>query len=417
MKHLYQYSTMLFSLLGFSINSSAQTTNLGTLYVNVNTQFSVVNNFNNADAGEFYNDGETFIYRNFNNDGIINYYENTGLIRFLGAANQEISGSQESYFYNTEFNNQSQLSPFHLSGDITIEGESSFLYGIIDNDNYGGSLFFGENSSHINTSNNSHVDGRVGHYGAEDFIFPIGDGGFYRYAGTSELSNEASIIESKYILENSDALYPHHLRPDFVELINDQEYWIIENTGNTEDTFITLSWNENTTPAGILHEPREGSIHIVRWDVEENRWIDEGGIVSNDNQTVSTVVKEGGVFTLARMDDSNVLPCQITVYNAVSPNNDGVNDYLKINTGASNTCTENLQVEVYNRWGVKVFETDNYGEDGDLFDGFSNGRLNIEGEKQLPTGTYFYILKFDYTNGNDEKNIFKKAGYLYLNGN
>ncbi len=107
----------------------------------------------------------------------------------------------------------------------------------------------------------------------------------------------------------------------------------------------------------------------------------------------------------------------VTVYNAVSPNGDGVNDYFKINTGSSSSCTENMQVEVYNRWGVKVFETNNYGEYGDLFDGFSRGRLNVNGDEQLPSGTYFYILKFDYEAGSNQLETFKKAGYLYLNGN
>jgi len=417
MKHLYQYSVVLFLFIGFLSSSFAQTTNSGMLYVDENTQFSVVNNFQNQDSGKFYNDGETFIYRNFRNEGVVNFYGNTGLTRFTGQVPQELSGNQDSYLYNAEFNNSSEDAPFHLSGALTIEGESNFFLGIVDNDNYGGSIFFGENANYINASDDSHVDGRVGHYGAGDFIYPIGDAGFYRYAGTSELTNDATIVESKYFLENSNNLYPHNSRPEFVELINQNEYWRIDNIGNSEEAYITLSWRENTTPAEILQEPRENSIHIVRWDEAENRWVDEGGVVDNENQTVSTVVGEYGIFTTSRMDDSNVLPCQITVYNAVSPNNDGVNDYFKINTGSGNSCTENLQVEVYNRWGVKVFETNDYGENGDLFDGFSRGRLNVDGDKQLPSGTYFYILKFDYETSNEGLDTFKKAGYLYLNGN
>lgn len=415
MKQLYfLIICSVFCVVGSTL---AQTSNQGTLYVNEATQFSVVNDFQNKEEAEFYNDGESFIYKNFSNNGIVNFYGTTGLTRFLGNAPQQLLGARESYFYNVEFNNSSEAVAFLLSGNITIEGQSNFFQGIVDNDNYGGSIFFGENASHLNTSNDSYVDGRVGHYGAEDFIFPIGDGGFYRYAGTSELTNAATVIEAKYFLENSNNLYPHNSRPEFVELINQNEYWRIDNIGNSEETLISLSWNENTTPTAILQEPRENALHIVRWDEAENRWIDEGGVVDNENQTVSTLVGNYGIFTLARMDDSNILPCQISVYNAVSPNNDGVNDYFKINTGSSNSCTENLQVEVYNRWGVKVFETNNYGENGDLFDGFSRGRLTVDGNQQLPSGTYFYILKFDYATGNDTTNTFKKTGYLYLNGN
>ncbi|PKD20024.1 hypothetical protein APR41_15240 [Salegentibacter salinarum] len=418
MKYLYENNIKLFLLL-FLISGAgiAQTTNSGKLYVSEGTQISVVKDFQNEGSGEFYNDGEAFIYSNFSNDGIINFYGNTGLTRFIGQNIQELSGSKESYLYDVEFYNSSDEVPFHLYSTLTIEGESNFFQGIVDNDNYGGSIFYGENASHVNTSNESHVDGKVGHFGKEDFIFPIGDGGYYRYAGTADLINDASIVEAKYFLENSDVLYSHELRPDFVQLINNKEYWTIEHIGGAEEAFITLSWSEETTPAAILQEPREESIHIVRWDESENRWVDEGGIVDNTNQTVSTLVEKYGIFTMARMDDSGILPCEISVYNAVSPNGDGVNDYFKINTGSSNSCTENLQVEVYNRWGVKVFETNNYGEEGDLFDGFSRGRLNVNGDEQLPSGTYFYILKFDYEVGGDQLETFKKAGYLYLNGN
>ena len=71
---------------------------------------------------------------------------------------------------------------------------------------------------------------------------------------------------------------------------------------------------------------------------------------------------------------------------------------------------------VFNRWGVKVFETDNYGLTGDVFDGFSTGRLTVLNNKQLPSGTYFYILDYQYNVGTEDKRH-KQAGYLYLSGN
>lgn len=408
---------LILIILVFPLGVIAQTSNKGTLYVSEGTEFSTVERFNNLEYAEFYNDGESFIYSHFNNDGVVDFYGETGTTRFTGNNLQQISGGEASYFYNAIFENSSEAAPFQLSGDIHIAGESNFFQGIVDNDNYGGSFTFGETAGHTNTSNAGHVDGHVIHYGTEDFKFPIGDGGFYRFAGTAEMENTNSIVEAKYYLENSDALYSHDLRSEFVEIINKNEYWTIENIGDSEETFISLSWNDETTPSEILATPREEAIHIVRWDEKENRWVDEGGIVNNANQTVSTMVDKFGVFTLARINEVSVIPCQIAVYNAVTPNGDGVNDYFSITCGASNTCTENITVEVYNRWGVKVFETDSYGEQGDLFDGYSRGRLNVNGNEQLPSGTYFYILKFDYSVGNQEIDTFKKAGYLYLNAN
>lgn len=417
MKQFYRSTLLAFLVVMMASGVHAQTTNTGSLYISPNTQFSVVDDFQNEEEGEFYNDGETFIYSNFENNGSINFFDNTGITRFQGWTPQHISGLKESYLNNVLFNNESNEIPFLLSGAISIEGQSNFLQGIVDNDTYGGSISFGENAQHINTSDASHVDGYVIHYGTEDFTFPIGDKAYYRFAGTAELQNATSTIDAKYHFENSNALYPHHLRSDFVDVINENEYWIIENLGASEEAFISLSWREETTPSEIIATPREERIHILRWDETENRWIDEGGIVDNANQRVSTLVNKYGVFTLARMEEERILPCQVSVYNAITPNGDGVNDYFSIQTGGAGTCTQEIEVEIYNRWGVKVFESRNYGVNGDFFDGYSRGRLNVSGAEQLPTGTYFYILKFDYESGGGQMETFKKAGYLYLNGN
>ena len=105
----------------------------------------------------------------------------------------------------------------------------------------------------------------------------------------------------------------------------------------------------------------------------------------------------------------------IVVYNAVTPNGDGINDYFFIDT-TNNECANNLNVMVFNRWGVKVFESDNYGVGDDVFDGFSSGRLTVDRKKQLPSGTYYYILDYQYGDP-VQNNRHKQAGFLYLSGN
>ena len=165
----------------------------------------------------------------------------------------------------------------------------------------------------------------------------------------------------------------------------------------------------------MINAAQQGALTIVRWDVATNMWVDEGGAIDLQNQTVTTSVNDYGVFTFARIDSDLILPCNIVVYNAVTPNGDGINDYFLIDT-SNNECAEDLKVMVFNRWGVKVFETDNYGLTGDVFDGFSTGRLTVLNNKQLPSGTYFYILDYQYNVGTEDKRH-KQAGYLYLSGN
>jgi hypothetical protein len=66
-------------------------------------------------------------------------------------------------------------------------------------------------------------------------------------------------------------------------------------------------------------------------------------------------------------------------------------------------------VEIYNRWGVLVYETKNYDNSTRKFEGVSEGRTTINKSDDLPTGTYFYIIQ--WTDGTQKIN---KDGYLYL---
>ena len=415
MKGLIQSKAFAVLLMIFvAINSFGQTTNEGVLYISPNTEFSTEADLNNKRSGAFYNDGEAFIYADFNNAGEVNFYQDSGITRFIGSEVQEISGAQPSSFYNVFFRNSSSDIPFHLYGGINVYGEADFNRGIVDVDNYSGSFLFETNGSHRNTSDLSHVDGFVEKYGDTDFIFPIGDKGYYRFAGISEMPS-SNIYSAKYHLENSDFLYSHNARQDIISLIDDNEFWTVEAVSEEERTLLTLSWREETTPQAIIEAPQQGNIHIVRWDVKMNLWVDEGGVVDLDNKTVTTAVDQYGIFTLARVKSENILPCDIVVYNAVTPNGDGINDYFKIDTSNSD-CVKNIYVEIFNRWGVKVFETNHYGQNNNYFNGYSNGRLTIDGDQKLPTGTYYYILNYQF-NSDSGLQYYKKAGYLYLNGN
>ncbi|MEO6671234.1 MAG: gliding motility-associated C-terminal domain-containing protein [Ferruginibacter sp.] len=83
----------------------------------------------------------------------------------------------------------------------------------------------------------------------------------------------------------------------------------------------------------------------------------------------------------------NVLSNCITVRNAFTPNGDGVNDYWKVYDDFS--CLSNVTVNVFNRYGSKVFESDNY---RNTWDGHYSG-------KQLPDGTYYAVIEFKLLSG------------------
>jgi gliding motility-associated-like protein/uncharacterized repeat protein (TIGR01451 family) len=120
-----------------------------------------------------------------------------------------------------------------------------------------------------------------------------------------------------------------------------------------------------------------------------------------DNNTVDDPTRTFITFT----------PEYLEIFNLVTPNGDGLNDFFEIR-GVENF--PNTFVRIYNRWGVLVFETENYENNVDsdrVFKGFSRGRITIQRNIRLPIGTYYYIINF--RGENPGKSSY--SGYLYLN--
>ncbi len=95
--------------------------------------------------------------------------------------------------------------------------------------------------------------------------------------------------------------------------------------------------------------------------------------------------------------------CQPIVYEGISPNNDGINDFLEIE---NLECFPENNFKVFNRYGKQVFHTQNYDNQLRFFDGTD------QSGKELVTGTYFYI--FSYSNSSNGETKTKK-GWIYIN--
>lgn len=407
----------------------AQTTNTGEVTILPNTIMSTLFPFDNTETGTFVNDGELYLYSHFNNDGLVSFTPglNSGYTRFQGSLNQKIEGTVPADFYDVIFNNPSPQPAFHLSGEIRVTGNSDFFNGIVDNDIFGGLLVYQNNGSHTNTDNDSHLDGYVRKNGNTNFQYPIGDGGYYRFARIQPTSpnNLADAFTGKYFLKNSNLLYPHQNKIGNLSIIDDTEYWTIDRTAGQTEIMLTLSWDETTTPSFIWGDLNPADLEnetvtIARWDATQNLWVDEGGIVEIGPNGIGTgtvtsffTTSGFGVFTLAKVKQRVEPAGNIVIYNGITPNGDGLNDYFLID-GIRNY--PNNKVTIYNRWGVKVFETTSYDSDGNVFKGYSHGRTTIAPNEMLPTGTYYYVLTYEMTNAGSSRNI-EKAGFLYINDN
>ncbi|WP_404811853.1 reprolysin-like metallopeptidase [Capnocytophaga canimorsus] len=97
---------------------------------------------------------------------------------------------------------------------------------------------------------------------------------------------------------------------------------------------------------------------------------------------------------------------EMIVYNGVSTES-GSENYLKFEPIEN---YKNLQIEIFNELGQKVYESKNYQKNGEVFRGYANVKGVFRKGKRLPTGTYFYILKYQYITGKSNT----KQGYLFV---
>ncbi|MFC0779364.1 gliding motility-associated C-terminal domain-containing protein, partial [Flavobacterium sp. HJSW_4] len=193
----------------------------------------------------------------------------------------------------------------------------------------------------------------------------------------------------------------------------------VTNTGNVPLVGITIN---DPLPGVVVsgqainlgvNESNETNFTAVYKITQED--INRGSV---SNQAIANGSSVRGVMVEDKSDDASnsgdnptVLDlngCSIKVMNAFSPNGDSKNARFYIR---GIECYPENTVEIYNRWGVLVFNIDQYNNNDRVFVGYSNGRSTIKQTDGLPVGTYFYVLK--YKDG--AQNSHQESGYLYLN--
>lgn len=118
--------------------------------------------------------------------------------------------------------------------------------------------------------------------------------------------------------------------------------------------------------------------------------------VATPQQTTTYELKVTDAMGCFATDDVTVtvVPYCIKPMEAFTPNGDGINDLWLITNG---NCLKSASVQVYNRYGGKVYESKDYKNN---WDGTYNG-------KPVADGTYYYIISYTLINGKP----------VYLKGN
>jgi len=133
-------------------------------------------------------------------------------------------------------------------------------------------------------------------------------------------------------------------------------------------------------------------------------WTPATGLSSATSLTPTVNLQQTTTYTLAvttpqgcKASDEvtlTLLPFCMRPMEAFTPNGDGVNDQWLVTTGS---CLKTATVQVFNRYGAKVFESKDY-------------KNNWNGEykgKPLADGTYYFVISFQLVNGETQ----------YLKGN
>jgi len=129
--------------------------------------------------------------------------------------------------------------------------------------------------------------------------------------------------------------------------------------------------------------------------------IDKKNIVGNDDSSRNIIIKLANTKNGTELhfygmtsdgcieSDSTRLHVAPAVKpaNGFTPNGDGRNDKWIIEKAEvySNSLGTSVNVEVFNRWGQKVYSQKGYNNEDKAWDGRLNG-------KNLPVGTYYYII-------------------------
>ena len=156
-------------------------------------------------------------------------------------------------------------------------------------------------------------------------------------------------------------------------------------------SFLTYNW---TLPSDWIGNSVTEQLNVIVGK--------QGGTIK-----VNAISANGCVGPEQQLDVRVVIEDDIEIYNSISPNGDGVNDELIIR---NIDFYPNNTLEIYNRWGVLVYQADGYGQKDVLFKGLSDGRTTMNRNEELPEGTYFYTLM--YVNSKEIQR--QKAGYLYI---
>ena len=348
-------------------------------------------------------DGQIGFHTDLINDG--SFDENLGLAGFYGDNVRDISGSLPPTFFDVEFMTQSGTL---LGTSVNVLNNANFITGNVapPRAQPTTTLNFIDTAFPSGENNISKVDGYASVNGQQNFTFPVGD---FEQLRPLILNSESVNPLAKCAYFSEDPNSPSTFAISFntnskasgLGDISTSEFWRLE--GSVASS-VQLSWNGSSNIVALSDDVSE--IVVVGWSKATNQWESLGGPESVGDLTQGVAISGAFVpddYEALTFGMSGVPREFLDLDNYfVSPNGDGVNDFLEIPELAQ---SPNNHLQIFNRYGSKVFDKINYTNE---FNGLSSqNNLVIQRDNGLPSGVYFYIVSLDDLN-------LEFQGFLYL---
>jgi len=389
MKNPFSYFITLIILIGFWLllippqsayaqNISNQTNLFIPSGLNMYTNGSLTN------TGFFQNNGSFFLSGDWTNSST---YQGIGLVSFEGI-NQAINNNNQSIEYLIINGGGVKI----LQQNLVVNKQIDFnngVFSVLSSD----TLLIGINGSINGGSVNSYVDGALFSRGTGYKFFPVGKNGKYHPVELLEIKGLDPLIA----IEVQEDL--PNVKTSGKATIQRDIYWTRKTiSGFFEDSPITLGYSTNT------------SINPLRIVIAEAAQVtDEFSIIENvtlqTNNSVDVVKSRkaltGNIFALGELLVDP--PRQQYLSTTLSPNGQNpANRVIKV--FGDNPDPSYFLFEVFNRWGVKIFESQSYASmTTDGWDGKQQGT-------QLSSGAYPFSLRMTDAFGNP----FQQTGFINI---
>jgi len=340
---------------------------------------SIVNN------GTIINNGDIQINGLWQNNA--SYQPGTGQLTLASNQPQVINHNDQSFTRLTISGGGQKT----FGADIHIVNELDMNNGILVSSG-NAKIIIEDGAAIVGGSVSSYIDGLVYHVGNGDKYFPVGNSSEFLPVELTDVKGSNPTIGVLIKTPN-----PNTSISGGLSAVSSKQYWQLDVLNGTftgspvilpvvNETLLDSIQQAVVAQASTFDAPYESLGQAIFSGNTLSGTVTSSLEATDLFLTVGKVVSEPGTT--------------LNIFNAVSSNGDGINDFFKIINIES--FPENV-VTIYNRWGDKIFNMKGYNNSDKIFNGLSN----VGGQDKLIAGTYYYVID----KGDGSKKV---TGFLVL---